>query len=167
MCLSAFLFYVENNKTSEFWQNFENIITSENVFRCVSASIFEGLSIRPLVRRSMGPSASPSVGPSVRPLVRLKRILWIWPVKTKRLIMILVHPYSCDNNDHNHHGNYTDHNDHNETTKKRRRIFVRLPNLFRHLSCRENIMEVQAGEKVASLHVMTRCKTNLSSQITS
>ena len=34
--------------------------------------------------------------------------------------MILVHSNS-------HHD---DHNDHNKTTKKRRRIFVRLPNLF-------------------------------------
>ena len=43
--------------------------------------------------------------------------------------MILLHPNNWDSNDHNHHD---DHNDHNETTKKRRRIFVRLPNLFKN-----------------------------------
>ena len=42
-----------------------------------------------------------------------------------------VHPINRHSDDHDHH-NYR--NDHNETTKKRRRIFVRLPNLLQALS---------------------------------
>ena len=42
-----------------------------------------------------------------------------------------MHP----NNVHNHHDDHNNHNDYNETTNKRRRIFVRLPNLFFHFPC--------------------------------
>ena len=59
----------------------------------------------------------------------------IWPIFTQRnwtevINMIHVYPNNRNNNDHNHHDDHNDHNNHNETTKKRRRIFVSLPNLF-------------------------------------
>ena len=40
-----------------------------SIFRCVLASLYEGLSVRPSVRRSVVPSVGPSVGPSFGPSV--------------------------------------------------------------------------------------------------
>ena len=94
---------------------------------------------KPKQLRHPGLRVCPSVGLSVRPSFRPSVTHSLSspkfdnsPISTDRkwikvLNDVHVHPINRHSDDHDHH-NYR--NDHNETTKKRRRIFVRLPNLF-------------------------------------
>ena len=117
------VFLVSHFPTPHLWLSLQ---VSVYLFRCVQASLYEGLSVRPSVR----PSVRRSVGPSVRPSEthssnsRKFDILRISNVRkwTKLNINVLLHP----NNRHNdRHDNQNYFYDHNKTTKQRRRIFVR------------------------------------------
>ena len=106
----------------------------QTIFNCVLSSLYKGLSVHPLV----GSSMCLSVGLSIRLkcMLSIGQNLTFCPFKlteNEQKWLIIIHVYCTfkhrNNNDHHHRNDYNNHN-YNETTKKGRRIFVCLPNLF-------------------------------------